>query len=90
MAVPAAVKPVNAMFRGPIEALAPLAVKPAKPIVRGTIGVAVPVAVNPPKVIVRGPGLGEAGEVIGACLGPASRAGAEVGASTAMAPGVTV
>lgn len=88
--MPVAENPLSVSVRGTMGVAVPAAVKPANAIVRGTIGVAVPAAVNPASLIVRGPEPDEADEVFGAFfLGPASLAGEEVGAVTAIMPGVT-
>ena len=75
------------MDLGTMGVAVPVAEKPPSEIVRGMIGTAVPLAEKPISLMVRGP---DAPPLVGACLGPAPIAGAEVGTATSIAPGVTL
>lgn len=75
------------MFLGVMIGAVPVAEKPLSGMMRGTIGTAVPAAVKPAKAISRVPGPEETGDVLGACLGPASLAGDDVGTVAVIAPG---
>ena len=75
------------MIRGPRDGAVPAAENPLRVIALDASGVAAPAAMKPFNVIVRGPGLDE---ILGACLGPVSLAGEEVGIVTVIVPGVTL
>ena len=86
--MPVPVHPSSVMERGTTTGAVPVAVKPDNAMFLGTTSGAVPAAVKPASAIMRGPP--DRPSLVGARLGPASLAGAEVGAVTMTAPGVTL